>query len=176
MAQKVAVAAPHLFQRIILINPASSFHLRPLYDFASQFSYLVPSYFFDIGALGLLPFLATLSRISRSDRQELLKTMRSIPSETVLWRLSLIREFRVDEKQLRQLTQPILLLASTQDRLLPSFAEAQRLANILPNSEIVVLPESGHACLLETDMNLYKIMKAHNFLDNSVKAAEAILS
>ncbi|BAZ67877.1 alpha/beta hydrolase fold protein [Fischerella sp. NIES-4106] len=176
LAQKVAVAAPHLFQRIILINPASSFHLRPFYDWASQFSYLVPSYFFDIGALGLLPFLATLSRISRSDRQELLKTMRSIPSETVLWRLSLIREFCVDEEQLRQLTQPILLLASNQDRLLPSLAEAQRLANILPDSEMVVLPESGHACLLETDMNLYEIMKAHNFLDNTVKAAEAILS
>ncbi|EHC12892.1 alpha/beta fold hydrolase [Fischerella thermalis] len=174
LAQKVAVAAPHLFARIILINPASSFHLRPLYEWASQFSYLVPSSCFDIGALALLPFLATLSRISRSDRQELLKTMRSIPSQTVLWRLSLIREFSVDEQQLRQLNQPVLLVASTQDRLLPSLAEAQRLANILPNSKVVVLPESGHACLLETDINLYEIMKANDFLESGAKAAEAM--
>lgn len=174
LAQKVAVAAPHLFTRIILINPASSFHLRPLYEWASQFSYLVPSSLFDIGALALLPFLATLSRISRSDRQELLKTMRSVPSQTVLWRLSLIREFCVDQQQLQQLTQPVLLVASTQDKLLPSLAEAQRLANILPNSKVAVLPESGHACLLETDINLYEIMKANDFLESSAEAAEAM--
>lgn len=174
LAQKVAVAAPQLFKRIILINPASSFHLRPLYEWASQFSYLVPSCFFDIGALGLLPFLASLSRISRSDRQELLRTMRSVPAETVLWRLSLIREFHIDEQQLRQLTQPVLLVASILDRLLPSLSEAERLANILPNAKMVVLPESGHACLLETDINLYEIMKSNNFLKTSAEAVKAI--
>ncbi|NWF61812.1 MAG: alpha/beta fold hydrolase [Fischerella sp.] len=174
LAQKVAAAAPQLFKRIILINPASSFHLRPLYEWASQFSYLVPSCFFDIGALGLLPFLASLSRISRSDRQELLRTMRSVPAETVLWRLSLIREFHIDEQQLRQLTQPVLLVASILDRLLPSLSEAERLANILPNAKMVVLPESGHACLLETDINLYEIMKSNNFLKTSAEAVKAI--
>ncbi|MCX7594425.1 MAG: alpha/beta hydrolase [Fischerella sp.] len=174
LAQKVAVAAPHLFKRIILINPASSFHLRPLYGWASQLSYLVPPCFFDIGALGLLPLLAALSRISKSDRQELLRTMRSIPAKTVLWRLSLIREFHIDEQQLRQLTQPVLLVASIQDRLLPSLSEAKRLANILPNAKIVVLPESGHACLLEKDINLYEIMKSNNFLETSAEVVKAM--
>jgi hypothetical protein len=34
---------------------------------------------------------------------------------------------------------------------------------------MVVLPYSGHACLLEADINLYNIMQAENFLDSSVE-------
>lgn len=165
LAIKVAIQAPHLFKRIILINPASSFHLRPWLSWASQLTFLVPSGLYDVGALGLLPFLASLPRISRSDRHDLLKTMRSVPSETVLWRLSLLREFYVDEKQLGKLTQPILLIAGASDRLLPSVTEVKRIGNILPNNKIVVLPNCGHACLLEQDTNLYEILKANDFLE-----------
>jgi pimeloyl-ACP methyl ester carboxylesterase len=165
LAMKVAIQAPHLFKRIILINPASSFQLRPWLSWASQLTFLVPSGLYDVGALGLLPFLASLPRISRSDRHDLLKTMRSVPSETVLWRLSLLREFHVDEKQLGKLTQPVLLIAGASDRLLPSVTEVKRIGNILPNKKIVVLPNCGHACLLEQDTNLYEILKANDFLE-----------
>ncbi|MBW4625658.1 MAG: alpha/beta fold hydrolase [Brasilonema octagenarum HA4186-MV1] len=172
LAQKVAVIAPQLFERIILINSGSAFQLQPLLTWASQLSSLVPSNLYNIGALGLLPFLAALARISRSDRQELLKSMRSVPPETVLWRISLLRDFCVEEEQLRRLTQPVLVIAGASDRLLPSLAEAKRLVSIFPNSKMVVLPHCGHACLLETDTNLYEIMKANDFLDSSVEAAQ----
>ncbi|MBN3959545.1 alpha/beta fold hydrolase [Nostoc sp. NMS8] len=165
LAMKVAIQAPHLFKRIILINPASSFHLRPWLSWASQLTYLVPLGLYDVGALGLLPFLASLSRISRSDRHELLKTMRSVPVETVLWRLSLLREFHIDEEQLGNLTQPVLLIAGGSDRLLPSVTEVKRIANILPNNKVVVLPNCGHACLLEKDTNLYEILNDNEFLE-----------
>ncbi|WP_298911173.1 alpha/beta hydrolase [uncultured Nostoc sp.] len=166
LAMKVAIQAPELFKRIILINPASSFHLRPWLSWASQLTYLVPSGLYDVGALVLLPFLSSLPRISRSDRHELLKTMRSIPLETVLWRLSLLREFHIDDEQLSRLTQPVLLIAGGSDRLLPSVTEVKRIANILPSTKIVVLPNCGHACLLEEDINLYDILKANNFLES----------
>jgi pimeloyl-ACP methyl ester carboxylesterase len=174
LAQKVAIMAPHLFKRILLINSASAFNLRPFFNWASQLTYLVPSCLYEFGALGLLPFLAALSRISRSDRQELLKSMRSVPPQTVLWRISLLREFYLNEVKLRNLRQPVLVIASANDRLLPSIEEARRLVNILPNSKIVVLPHSGHACLLETDVNLYTIMKEHNFLEKSVEEVQEI--
>lgn len=164
LAQKVAILAPNLFKRIILINPASSFHLRPLYDWASQLIYLVPTSLFDIGALGLLPFLASLGRINREIRHELLKTMRSVPGQTVLWRMTLIREFSVSDEQLSKLSQPVLLIASNQDKLLPSVAEARRLISIFPNAKMTVLPDSGHTCLLENDINLYEILRENDFL------------
>ncbi len=164
LAQKVAVAAPHLFTCIILSNPASSFRARPFFEWGSQFTQFVPNFFYDAGALGLLPFLASLQRMTRGDRQELLKAMRSLPPETIRWRISLLREFHIDDYQLSKLTQPILLIAGANDRLLPSTTEALRLANIFPNAKILVLPESGHACFLEKDINLYEIMSYYALL------------
>lgn len=166
LAMKIAVTSPQLFDRIILVNPASSLHHRPLLVWGAQFAYLVPQCLYQFGAVGLLLFLASLGRINPRDRQELLTTMRSVPPETVLWRLSLIRQFDLDETQLRQLTQPVLLVASAMDRLLPSLTEAQRLVKILPHAGLVVLPYSGHACLVEADISLYKIMQRENFLDS----------
>lgn len=162
-------ASPQLFKRLILVNPASSLHRRPLLLWGSQLTYLVPSCLYQVGALGLLPFLASLGRILPGDRPDLLKTMRSVPPETVLWRLSLVREFDVNETQLRRLTQPVLVIASALDRLLPSMTEARRLVKILPNAKMVVLPYSGHACLLEADVKLYEIMQANNFLEPSAE-------
>ncbi len=167
LAQKVTVKAPDLFKRLILINSASSFHLRPWYVWASPLMNWVPGPLYNVGAVGLLPFLTAMGRIAERDRQELLETVRSIPPETVLWRISLLREFDVDEAQLRTFTQPALIIASTDDRLLPSLQEAERLVSILPNAKLVTLPHSGHACLLESDTNLYDILKENNFFENS---------
>lgn len=167
LAIKVAWRSPQLFHRVILVNPASSFHLRPWNNWASYLTQLLPPGFFPLGALGLLPFLASLGRMTQSDRQDLLKTMRSVPPKTVLWRLSLIRDFDVDDSKLHQLSQPVLLIASVLDRLLPSIAEARRLVKVLPQAEMVILPYSGHACLLEADIKLYEIMQEHNFLEPS---------
>jgi pimeloyl-ACP methyl ester carboxylesterase len=165
LAMKVAIESPQLFKRIILINPASAFGLRPWLAWTSQLVNLVPECVYDVGALGLLPFLASLPRISRSIRYELLKTMRSVPPQTVNWRLSLLREFQIDEEKLRSLEQAVLLIAGGSDRLLPSVSEVKRIANIIPNSKTVILPECGHACLLEQDVNLYEILQAHHFLE-----------
>lgn len=173
LAIKVAIASPKLFKRIILVNSASAFHLRPWFAWASQLLHWLPPFLYEVSALGLLPFLACLECISPGDRQELLKTMRSVPPETVLWRLSLVKGFDVDETQLSQLTQPVLVIASALDRLLPSMAEARGLVKILPNAQMVVLSNSGHACLLEAGIKLYEIMQAENFLD---KGAETIVS
>jgi pimeloyl-ACP methyl ester carboxylesterase len=169
LAQKVAIQAPEIFKRIILINPASSFRLRPWYVWASPFMNLLPPWIYDVASVGLLPFLAALTQISPSDREELLKAIRSIPSETILWRLSLLREFNLDDTKLQQINQPTLLIGSIEDRLLPSIDEVERLAQIFPNSQTVILQKSGHACLLEQDINLFQILQAKNFLEPDVE-------
>ncbi|AFZ00082.1 alpha/beta fold hydrolase [Calothrix sp. PCC 6303] len=172
LAQKVAIQAPEIFKRIILINPASSFRLRSWYTWASPLMNLLPPWIYDVAAVGLLPFLVALTQISNSDREELLKTIRSIPSETILWRLSLLREFDIDEAKLRRLRQPILLMGSIEDRLLPSIPEIERLSQIFPNSQTVILPQSGHACLLEQNINLFQILQAEDFLEPDVKESQ----
>ena len=77
----------------------------------------------------------------------------------------MMREFTIDKNILRQITQPVLLVASKRDLILPSVEEARRLANIFPHATVVTLPYSGHACLVEPEISLYQIMEDNNFLD-----------
>lgn len=173
LALKVAQKAPHLFKRIILVNPASSFNQCPWLQWGAQLARCIPDNFYPLSALALLPFLSALSRTAPMERRTLLEAMQSVPPETVNWRLSMVTEFNVDETQLRRLTQPVLLVAGAADKLLPSVAEAERLVHCLPNAKMVVLPHSGHACLLETDISLFNILKEQNFLESSVPNQDA---
>ncbi len=175
LALKVALKAPQLFDRIILVNPASSFGRRPWIYWGSLLVQGLPQFLYQASAVTLLPFLAALERIAPADRQALLAAMRSVPQTTSVWRLNLLSQFQVEVGQLWQLRQPVLLVASRADRLLPSLSEAQRLLGLLPHAQVVVLPHSGHACLLEAEVNLYQILAASNFLGTTAKvAAEAI--
>lgn len=177
LAIKVALKAPHLFQRIILINSATSFKQRPLLVWTAHLNRLIPEFFYGVSALVLLPFLSALSQIAPRERRALLDAMQSIPAKTANWRISMVTEFDVDETPLRRLTQPVLVIAGAADRLLPSVQEAERLVNCLSNAKMVILPNSGHVCLLETDVSLFDIMKQHNFLEASVpnQDAESVL-
>ncbi len=164
LAIKAALHSPHLFNRIVLVNPASSFHTRPWIGWGAQLARWLPEPFFRLSSEALMPVLGNTDRISASDRKAFWETVQLIPQKTTLWRLALLNEFNVSEAQLRLITQPTLLLGSAADRLLPSLEEVRRLARLFANAHTVVLPNSGHACLLETDINLYEIMRTHNFL------------
>ena len=111
-----------------------------------------------------LPLLANLSQISDRTRQDLSDAMESAPKQTVRQRIAMMREFTIDETKLQQISQPVLLIGSEKDLILPSVAEANRLAKIFPQATVVTLPHSGHACLVEKDINLYQIMEANNFV------------
>lgn len=165
LALKVMLHSPQLFDRLILINPASSFKRYPWIYWGSYFVRSMPEPFHYVAYASFLPFLASLSRMEADDRCVLFEAMYSVSQETSVWRLSLLREFQVNEKELQRITQPTLVIASGSDRLLPSISEAQWLVKQLPNAQMYVLPHSGHACLLEADVNLYDIMESANFLE-----------
>jgi pimeloyl-ACP methyl ester carboxylesterase len=165
LAMKVAVHSPHLFHRVILINPASSFNRRPWIGWGSLVTRWLPESLYQVSCVGLMPFLASLGRINAGQRQALLKAMLSVTQESSIWRLSLLHQFDVSAAQLRRIAQPVLLIAGAADRLLPSRAEAELLVKQFPNAQIYVLPNSGHACLIEAEVNLYDILKATHFLE-----------
>lgn len=173
LALLVARRSHKLVDRLILVNPASSFNRQPLLPWGSQFVSWFPAIIYPVSAVGLLPFLASLGRMKRRERQDLLQAMQSLPQATTCRRLSLLREFKVTDAQLRTVSQPVLAIAGGADRLLPSVEEAQRLANCLPNAKIVVLPESGHACLLERDVDLYQILESENFIPHPLVKSPA---
>ena len=164
LALKTALAAPFLFEKLILVNPASSFNQFPILGLGVNITPWLPTWLHRYSAAGLLPFLAKLNRINDCDRLKLIESMKSLPPQVVSWRLSLLRDFKVAEEQLRSLKISTLIVAGAEDSLLPSVAEANKLISLLPNAQKTVLPESGHACLLETSVNLYDILVKENFI------------
>ncbi len=164
LALKTAIAAPNLIKKLILVNPASCFNQLPLLSWSVNIAPWVPTWVHRYSAAGLLPFLVKLNRINDCDRQRLIKSMKSVPPRVVSWRLSLLRDFKVTKEQLRSLNMPSLIIAGAADGLLPSVQEAQKLTRLLPKAKNIVLPQSGHACLLETGINLYEILVKQNFI------------
>jgi pimeloyl-ACP methyl ester carboxylesterase len=172
LAMKVAVLTPHLFHRLILVNPASSFNRRPWITWGSSLSRYLPEVMYQLSSVTFLPLLASFGRIAPGDRQALIEAVRSVPQKTSIWRMSLLHQFQIPKSELQQLTQPVLLLASVDDRLFPSIPEAYRLKRTFQNAQVVVLPQSGHTCLLEAEVNLFEIMQAHGFLEDAVSDSQ----
>ncbi len=168
LALHVIATRPDLFDRLILINPASSFASVPWLNLGSFLLPLTPQWLYDISSFVALPCLAQLTRVSLTGLQALLQSVQSAPKQTAERRLVLMRQFEIDVEKLRYFTQPTLLIAGQRDRLLPSVAEVHRLAKAFPHAQTVTLPHSGHACLVESDVNLDRILSETNFLVTSM--------
>lgn len=167
LALKIAAAHPTLFDRMILINPASSYAQLPWMRWGSGLTPLIPSPLYQLSTYGLLPFLAALERMDNHAHQALLEAMQFVSQKSSAWRLTLLRDFHLPKAQLKAITRPVLLIAGQADRLLPSVLEVQRLARYLPNAKTRILPNSGHACLLEKDVNLHQILHQEAFVVRS---------
>ncbi len=165
LALKVLSAIPDLFDRVVLVNSASSLHRVPWLNLGVQLFPLLPAPLYDFAQnFSAVSFLASPSRLSSHAYEALLASTRSAPKRTLQRRLALMREFSVSESQLRQVRCPVLLVGAEADRILPSVDEAYRLAKIFPQSQVVRLPHAGHACLVEDGINLDEIMRSHRFI------------
>jgi pimeloyl-ACP methyl ester carboxylesterase len=164
LALELAAIAPELFQRIILINPASAFAQLPWMSAASLLAPSLSPFLYSLSAAALVPLLISWDRVEPIDRQALLSAMQAISPKSAAWRLDLLRKFNALALPLKQMAQPTLIIAGGQDKLLPSISEAQRLVRLLPTAQMIVLPESGHACLLEKNVDLSKILHQQRFL------------
>lgn len=100
----------------------------------------------------------------------------AVPLDAMLHRVRLLRMFSdtFSDRCVRDLvTVPTVLVASGRDRLLPSVAEVKRLKRLLPNVESsITLPKSGHAALLEEDVQLCAIFNSTAVEKASVKTRE----
>jgi pimeloyl-ACP methyl ester carboxylesterase len=158
LAMQVVALAPHCFRQLVLVNPASSFSRRPWLALGSQLSRWLPEGVHQFAVVNFLPFLAAFERVALPDRQALEQAVRSLPAQTSAWRIELLSQFQTPIAALEQFVQPVLIMASGRDQLLPSLAEAYRLKGIFPRAQVVELPHSGHACLLEMAVNLHDLL------------------
>ncbi|MGC1308360.1 MAG: alpha/beta hydrolase [Phormidesmis sp.] len=164
LAMQVLTLSPDLFERIILINPASSFRRLPWMHIGPLLTRQLPSIAYQYSSRGLVPFLIEPFRVARRDRKALEEAMGAVPAKTAAWRMGLLSKFEVERLPLERMNHPVLLMAGGSDRLLPSKREVKSLQGRFPNAQLTLLPKSGHACLLETEVNLQKILRQHGFL------------
>ncbi|MGL5035148.1 MAG: alpha/beta fold hydrolase [Microcystaceae cyanobacterium] len=168
LALHLALQTQIKIKQLILINPASSLSRFSWLRWGSSFSQWLPSGFHSTTTLGFLPFLASLNRLEKSDRSHLLRAMRSVSPEVVSWRLGLLRDLAIPTPKLQQIQSPTLILASRQDRLLPSVDEGVFLQSLIPQARLAVLPDSGHACLLEQNVSLTEIFQHQGLLPRTI--------
>ncbi len=164
LAMKLAIVAPELCDRLILVNPASSFKRKTWIRLVTHFFKYLPADLYPLSCMALLPLLATLNRIDSRDGALLLKVMQSVRFDSAMWRISMLDQFDVTIEQLQQIQQPTLIISSGNDRLLPSQIEGNMLMQQIPRSALHLIPEGGHAVLLEREVNLHSILLRHGFL------------
>ena len=153
-AMQVAEQLGTKINQLVLINPASSFARQPLLAAGSALSGLMPDVLYSISAMILVGFLIDDDRVAPAERQSLIDAMLSVHPQTAAWRLNLLRQFPLDTIIPKLIDIPTLLIAGGLDRLLPSSLEVSILSQLFSNSKTLLLPTSGHACLLEKDICL----------------------
>jgi pimeloyl-ACP methyl ester carboxylesterase len=166
LAMQVLSESPQLFDRVILVNPASSFRRLPWMQLGSLITRQLPNLAYRYSARGFIPFLIEPFRVNRRDLEALELAMSSVPAQTAAWRMAMLSRFEVERLPLERMNHPVLLIAGGNDRLLPSQREAESLLKRFPNAQLKILPSSGHACLLETSTNLQKILRQCEFLNS----------
>lgn len=153
---------PHLCDRLILINCASAFEHQPLLRWSVPLVQWFAPTLYSVATQGLLPFLADWDRVPADHRHRLLTAMQSVKPESAAWRLALLDS---PELERTPLDHPTLIIAAANDRLLPSVDESQRLTAHCPQSQRIILPHSGHTCLLEPEINLMGLLEQADFLE-----------
>ena len=157
LALKLVESVPHLIARCILINSASAFKKIPLLQLGPFVTNVMSEYIYQQATVLLLPFLGKLDAIDSQEKSLLLNVMQAVPPQIVSHRLSLLQNFSYQPFP----NHPFIhLVASKEDQLLPSVAEAQKLNNQFSLSKISILPHSGHCCLLEKKVDLYRIIQS----------------
>ncbi|MEM9567864.1 MAG: alpha/beta hydrolase [Cyanobacteria bacterium P01_E01_bin.34] len=165
LALAVADRLPEAVAGLILVNPASSFRRASVLNSLSALLMAIPEVVVRASSGLSLNWLCIPSRLASTDLERFQQAIKSVRKVDTLHRLELLKQFDVSARPLEQFTCPVLVLAGQRDRLLPSESEARRLVTRLSAAELKLLPNSGHACLLERDMDLAHMLQSSSVFE-----------
>jgi pimeloyl-ACP methyl ester carboxylesterase len=113
------------------------------------------------GAMGLIRRLTAFRLHSRHthrrERRRFMELTASASRDGYVNRLKLLTRYDVRHR-LHELHVPTLFLASEQDHLVPSVAQAQYMAARVPGSVVRVLAGHGHICSIAPDIDFAQIL------------------
>ncbi|GJD06513.1 Acyltransferase-like protein At1g54570, chloroplastic [Galdieria sulphuraria] len=173
LALLLAEKRPELFEHITLVNPATSYSRSFFSSILSKLDTL-PPLVYQVAPVAISPLLLDFGRrLSQPDKllhaaRSLPKLSEILPPETLGHRIRLIEKFSANVKEWRRLKTKVLIIASVNDLLIPSYAESERLLDIFPKSVRYISHYGGHGLLLERDIGLSQlILRSHEILSSS---------
>lgn len=183
LAFSLATKCPGLIDRVVLVNPATSFQSSP-WPQVAPLLLQVPREAYPLLPIALAPVLgnplnllqasiegmpedssiveqaAALVRGAANLLLQLPFLAEVLPPDTLAWKFELLTQgCNSVERDIPNVSQRVFILVGDQDFLIPSEREAERLKNILPRSHVRIERGRSHALLQEGGVNLAKIME-----------------
>ncbi len=147
---------PELVRALVIVNSFPYLDNRVQLALAPRLTRLIPWV--------AMPFIRrfTEHRIHSAhtldeDLAEFRARMRGVERDGYVRRLELLRDYDI-RSQLGRLTMPVLLVAGTDDRLVPSARWARYMGDRIPNATVMFLEGYGHCCLINHDLDLSVII------------------
>ncbi|KIY92968.1 Acyltransferase-like protein [Monoraphidium neglectum] len=175
MALALAERLGDLVDRLVLVNPATSF-LKTPWPQAGPLLAALPQELYRLLPFGLAPVLCDPIAMARNAVDE----RAPLPNQASDYLYELLRQgCEYMEPRLRRVKQRAIVVAGERDLLIPSAEEAERLSKALPRCRKVVLAGRSHAVLQEAGVDLSQILQAQGFyvtrrvLSNGTTSASA---
>jgi pimeloyl-ACP methyl ester carboxylesterase len=142
-----ALRYPQMVERLVIVNSFPRYRQRLRIRLAAWGASWLP-----FQAIWPLRIVAStlglhLDGVRRADRRRFFEAMRTVSSKAYARRLRLITEINLDDR-LSEIHAPTLLVATRKDLLVRSIREARFMAERLPDAEVKIITNAGHACLL----------------------------
>lgn len=113
------------------------------------------------GAMSLVRHATSFFMHSRHTHRDELKKFLELTARTTRAgyrnRLEILKKYDVRER-LGEIQCPTLFLASENDNLIPSVAQARLMAKRMPSATVRVLSGHGHVCLIAPDLDINRIL------------------
>lgn len=146
VALQLALDNPDLVRGLIVVNSFARFPAQMRVWLGWKLSALVPRFAFDLFRKLLAPRLLFAERRDQKAIAEFRELWGTFFDDGYRRRMGMIT--RLDLRQrVGELTQPLVLLASDKDRVVPSVRTLGELHELAPNSTLEVVPGAGHLIL-----------------------------
>ena len=147
LVMAAALARPHLFERLILVNTFPHFSQRLRIHAGVVLFSLLPYALLKAHRTRAARHVLFSSDIRDEDRQFFREHTRLVPQEGYISRLRIIRDTDL-RPRLGEIKAPALVVAGTADRLIDSVGAARIMAGRLPRARLKILEGTGHMSLL----------------------------
>lgn len=157
LAMSVALARPELVKGLIIINSFPYLENRLQLALAPRIVKLLPWVAMP-AVRRLTEHRLHSAHALDEDLHEFRVRMRGIGRDGYIRRLELLMQYDI-RARLAQLAMPVLFLAGTDDKLVPSARWAQYMAARVPGGRVLLLEGYGHCCLINHDLDLAQLVR-----------------